>query len=242
VRARPPVIVTVAVLLLFVIAFAAWQLSRARTYQLFGELVARVDTTEKVVALTFDDGPSRIGVETVLPLLQEHGIKATFFLIGQSLEENPALGMQLVAQGHEIGNHTYSHRRMVMKSAAFIAEEVTRTDELIRNTGYSGPIYFRPPNGKKLVGLPWYLNRNNRITIMWDVEPESYADVAASAEKIVEHIQSRVRPGSIILLHPMALSTGPTRAALPQVLELLQADGYKFVTVSELLALRSHAK
>ena len=232
-----PIIVTVAALA--VMAFGAWQLSRSRTYQVFGEIVPRVEASEKVVALTFDDGPSNVGLEFVLPILRSREVKATFFLVGSALEANPTLGAQIAAEGNEIGNHTYSHPRMVLKSQSFIADEIERTDHLIRSVGYSGPIHFRPPYGKKLLGLPWYLNKTNRKSIIWDVEPETYPEVVASSDRILEHVQTKVGPGSIILLHPMAMSAATTREAVPKIIDALLADEYRFLTVSELLSLQS---
>jgi peptidoglycan/xylan/chitin deacetylase (PgdA/CDA1 family) len=205
----------------------------------FGELTSRVDTPEKLVALTFDDGPSHIGVDAVLPVLRERDIKATFFLVGGALEKNLALGARIAAEGHEIGNHTYTHQRMVLKSPSFIRGEIERTDLLIRKSGYSGPIHFRPPYGKKLIALPWYLSRTGRRTIMWDVEPESYPEVAASADRILAYTVAEVSPGSIIILHPMARSGANTREALPKIIDALLRDGYRFVTVSDLVSQQS---
>ncbi len=235
-RTRILVAGAASILIVVLSAASVWLVSRSRSFQMFGELTARVDTSQKLVALTFDDGPSDIGVDAVLPLLQERGIKATFFLVGGALERNLALGARIAAGGHELGNHTYTHQRMVLKSPSFIKEEIERTDQLIRKTGYSGPIHFRPPYGKKLIALPWYLSRNGRRTIMWDVEPESYPDVVVSAERILAYTVANVRPGSIIILHPMARSGTMTREALPAIMDTLLREGYRFVTVSELLS------
>ncbi len=238
---RPKILVISAasVLILVLCVASVWLVSRSRSFQMFGELTSRVDTPEKLVALTFDDGPSYVGVDAVLPVLRERGIKATFFLVGGALEKNLALGAMIAADGHEIGNHTYTHQRMVLKSPSFIRGEIERTDLLIRKSGYSGPIHFRPPYGKKLIALPWYLSRTGRKTIMWDVEPESYPEVAASADRILAYTVAEVRPGSIIILHPMARSGANTRKALPEIIEVLLRDGYRFVTVSDLLSQQS---
>lgn len=118
-----------------------------------------------------------------------------------------------------------------------IAEEVERTDALIAELGQTGPIQFRPPYGKKRVGLPRYLADHDRPAIMADVEPESDADVAADAERIVEYVLDHVEPGSIVVRHPMYEANERTRQAVPDILEGLAADGYRFVTVTELLDL-----
>jgi peptidoglycan/xylan/chitin deacetylase (PgdA/CDA1 family) len=227
-----------AAVLAAVLAAAAGlrQLARSRTVQLFGTLVPRVDTRDSVVALTFDDGPEAARADSVLALLADRGVRSTFFVMGSELEAAPAVARALVAAGHELGNHSYSHRHMVLRSPAFVRREVERTDTLIRAAGARGPIHFRPPYGYKLAVLPYYLWRTDRTTVTWDIEPESYGDVAGSADRIVAHVLARVRPGSIVLLHPWHRARGPTREALPALIDGLRARGYRFVTVSELLA------
>lgn len=222
--------------LLAVLVVAGWglyHLARSRTTQLFGRLVARVDTSERVVALTFDDGPSLARVDDLLATLRDRGVRATFFVMGAELEAAPEAGRRLVKAGHELGNHTYSHDRMVLRSPSFIRTEIERTDSLIRAAGYRGEVLFRPPMAWKLVALPWFLSRTGRTTIMWDVEPDSYPEVAATPDTIAAHVRERVRPGSIVLLHAWGRAT--SRAAVPMVIDSLRRDGYRFLTVSELL-------
>lgn len=122
-----------AVLVLLVLV--TWRLSNSRTFQLFGEIVPRVETSERVVALTFDDGPTPEATDQVLSVLRERGVKATFFVIGGALEQHPELGQRIAQEGHELGNHSYSHQGMIFKTPSFIREEIERTDQLIRNTG-----------------------------------------------------------------------------------------------------------
>ena len=210
------------------------ELARSRTVQSFGRLVARVDASEPVVALTFDDGPTSARVDEIIRVLAAGNVRATFFVTGSELAAAPAAGRRLVAAGHELGNHTYSHQRMVLKSPGFIRREVERTDDLIRASGYTGRIYFRPPFGYKLVGLPWFLKRTGRTSVTWDVEPDSYPAVAASPSAIVTHVLERVRPGSIILLHIWYASRQTSLAAVPMVIDGLHAKGYRFATLSEL--------
>jgi peptidoglycan/xylan/chitin deacetylase (PgdA/CDA1 family) len=214
------------------VAVAGYQVTNARSFQLAGRLTDRVDTTEKLVALTLDDGPTSATAE-VLQILRDAGAPATFYLNGKDLADHPAEGAAIASAGHEIGNHTYSHRRMVLVSPATVAEEVERTDEEIRRTGYRGPITFRPPYGKKLWTLPSYLSDHDRTTVMWDVEPDS-AD-GPSVDQIVSATVESVRPGSIILLHVMFDGRAASRAAIPEIVSRLRTDGYRFVTVSELL-------
>lgn len=215
-----------------------WHLHKARTYQLFGTLVPRVKTTQKVVALTFDDGPTPGYGEQILDILRKLDVKATFFVNGRDVEKAPDLTRRMVAAGHELGNHTYSHARMVLQSPAFIRDEIERTDAAIRGAGYAEAIHFRPPYGKKLVALPYYLWRTDRTTITWDIEPETYPEIAADATRITEHVVTKARPGSIILLHVMFGSRAESVKAVAPIITELKAQGYQFVTVSELLALQ----
>jgi chitin deacetylase len=217
-------------------AAALWQLSKSRTFQFFGRIVPRVETSQRLVALTFDDGPTRDETAEVLRILREREVRATFFVTGGELAQNPEAGRDIVAAGHELGNHSYSHGRMVFVTPSYVRREVERTDELIKAAGHAGPIHFRPPYGKKLLALPFYLSRHDRKTITWDVEPESELAAGADAAAITRHVLSRTRPGSIILLHVMYPSRAESLRAVPLIVEGLKRDGYRFVTVSELLA------
>lgn len=108
-----------------------------------------------------------------------------------------------------------------------------QTNRIIRAVGYSGSIVFRPPYGKKLLYLPLYLRAQRIPTVMWDIEPDSYDSIAGSTDRIVTHVLSRVKPGSIILLH--AMNRQPSLDAMDPLLTQLGQQGYRFVTVSELL-------
>lgn len=215
--------------------YGAWRLSKSRTFQFFGHMVARVETTDRVVALTFDDGPTPERTEAIITLLAEHDIPATFYLNGQAIEASMESCRALVEAGHEIGNHSYSHPQMIFVSMRFVREEFESTDALIRECGYTGDIHTRSPFGKRLLVYPYYLAATDRLNIFFDVEPESYKEIAADADLIVENVLENTRPGSIILLHVMYGDREQTFAAIPRIIESLQAQGYRFVTVSDLL-------
>lgn len=214
-----------------IIGAGLFQVSKSRTFQFFGGLVSRVNTEEKVIALTFDDGPTT-HTETVLQILEDKQVKATFFFMGSQLEAYPDIGKRVASEGHEIGNHSYSHKRFLLRSLSFIDHEIQRTNALIRATGYKGGIHFRPPYGKKLFGLPWYLWRHNMKTIMVDVEPDTYG---SQADFLVNYTLENTKPGSIILLHPFCDACNGQREAVGRIIDGLEATGYRFVTVSELL-------
>ncbi|WP_040799324.1 polysaccharide deacetylase family protein [Nocardia higoensis] len=224
--------IAVGLVIVVVVAIGGYQLISARSYQLAGTLVDRVDTQRKVVALTLDDGPSDRAPD-VLRVLDELDVTATFYLNGRDVDARPEHARAIMAAGHELGNHTYTHRRMVFVSPGAVREEVEKTDTALRGIGYQGPITFRPPYGKKLWSLPHYLADHDRTTVMWDVEPDS--GVTATAETIAEQAVREAGPGSIILLHVMYGNAAESLAAVPQIVEDLRAQGYRFVTVSELM-------
>lgn len=210
-------------------------LARARSIQVFGRIVHRVQTQEPRVALSFDDGPAPGVIDSILSVLAQRRVRATFFINGAATAEHPALARRLVSAGHELGNHGWSHERMVLRSQRFYRREVARTDSVIRAAGHQGPIYFRPPYGYKLLGLPWLLQQAGRTTVTWDVEPDSYPDVASSSDAIVRHALERVRPGSIILIHPWYRSRGTSLGAIGPLIDSLQARGYRVGAVRDLV-------
>ncbi|MED3761766.1 polysaccharide deacetylase family protein [Peribacillus frigoritolerans] len=224
------IFIGLGILVVSLLLLGTYKLMNSRTYQVFGGLTDNVETNEKVVALTFDDGPSK-NVNEILPLLAKYDVKATFFLIGNEIEKYPEEAGKIAEAGHQIGNHTYSHRRMVFKSPSYIKEEIEKTDKLIQNAGYEGAIDVRPPNGKKIIGLPYYLNKNDRETITWDLEPDSYYTTASDK---VKYVKENIKPGSIILMHPMYDDTGKELQAIEGILRELTNEGYTFVTVNEL--------
>lgn len=206
-------------------------LMNARCYQLIGKLVCHGANDHKRIALTFDDAPSERTSDAVLA---EKNVKASFFMIGENMARHPQAAQRIAAAGHELGNHSYSHRRFLLRSQAYIAREIEDTNALIRAAGYHGPIHFRPPYGKKLLGLPWYLARHNITTVMWDSEPARHQP--PTAEAITAAALAQAHNGAIILLHPFCPDAcRAEREALPHIIDGLRAQGYTLTTVSELL-------
>ena len=231
-RRRFPIFAGVAIALLLAAALALFEISRARCFSLVGEAICRVETREPLVALSFDDGPTPEGVAWATSVLRPAGAHATFFLIGGQIPGREALVHQLLAEGDEVGNHSFSHERMAFRSATFYEDEIMRTDALLRAAGVPAPSLFRPPYGKKLIGLPRALERHGYRMIMWDVEdPPDAATPEAYADAVVR----QARPGSIILMHIMYSTNRIARAALPLVVRGLQARGLHVVSVGELL-------
>lgn len=218
------------ILLVLLLLLGTYKLMNSRTYQLFGGLTKQVETNQKVVALTFDDGPTD-NTNQIMALLEEHNAKATFFLIGAEIEKNPEEARRIAEEEHQIGNHTYSHNRMIFKTPSYYKDEIEKTDQLIRNIGYKGEIDVRPPNGKKLIGLPYYLNKHKRDTITWNLEPDTFYTTVSDK---VKYVTENIEPGSIILLHSMYDKTGEALQTIEGILQELSNKGYTFITVNEL--------
>ncbi|MEI6726146.1 MAG: polysaccharide deacetylase family protein [Actinomycetes bacterium] len=221
-----------------VVGAGSYWLMNSRSIQLLGDHVDRVVTTRKVVALTFDDGPSSQYVNQILAGLGRYRVRATFFVIGADAKADPDALRSLVVARQEIGNHSYDHRRLVFVSTKTVADEMEAADQVIRAAGYTGSIAFRPPYGKKLLSAPYYLWRHGRTTVMWDVAPDSVAGIAGDPRALTRYVLDNVQPGSVIELHPWSSGGTATRDALPGIIAGLHARGYELVTVSQLLALR----
>lgn len=208
------------------------------TFQLFGDYVARVDTQERVVALTFDDGPNPTHTPRVLATLDQHRVKATFFMMGRNVERYPEVAREVMRRGHEIGNHSYSHPKLVLMSPRRVREEIERTDTLLRDVGVSGEIHFRPPHASKFIVLPYVLMQMKKLSVLGDVDPEEWKRHPAAV--MTESILRQVRPGSIIGLHDPA--GAETLRCLQNILPALESRGYRFETVSTLVGRRPQSR
>jgi peptidoglycan/xylan/chitin deacetylase (PgdA/CDA1 family) len=216
-------------LLLAVVALGLRELVNG-PIQLFGDHLRRIETTERVVALTFDDGPHPTRTPLVLDLLERHGVKATFFMMGRSVERWPDTARDVVARGHQVGNHSYSHPRLVFMSPARVREEVERTDTLLRDIGVTGDIFFSPPHGSKLVVLPYVLLQMNKIAVYSYTDPEEWKRPPAA--EMVERVLAQVRPGAVVGFHDTA--GAETLRAVDDVITVLKSQGYRFTTIAEL--------
>lgn len=212
-----------------------YQVARIEQLQLFGEMVTHGPRDRPQIALSFDDGPSVPHTAEVLDILAAQDVTATFFLIGASIAKHPEAAQAIVDAGHEIGNHSYTHKRMVLRSPWFVARELAQTDAAIRGLGYEGPIHFRAPYGNKLFVLPAYLAWEGRLSVMWSLAGDDDLALQMDSERLAAQVVSRAQPGDILLLHPMYRTRVGTRTALPGILAGLKARGLEIVTVSQLL-------
>ena len=181
------------------------------------------------VALTFDDGPSH-HTERLLDGLAERGVQATFFLLGSRLEGSEALVRRMKAEGHQIGNHSYSHKDLGAMTGRVAAADLARCDLALCTLLGEGDYWVRPPYGSMGSGLPEQLDVP---VVLWSVDPEDWA--CRDADAVTHHIISRVRDGDIVLLHDCYAST--VDAALRTV-DALRERGFQPVTVAQLAALR----
>ncbi|MGB9586944.1 MAG: polysaccharide deacetylase family protein [Armatimonadota bacterium] len=201
--------------------------------------VRSIPTSERVVALTFDDGPDPRYTPRVLTLLRMERIHATFFEIGELVEKHPGLARAVVTEGHVVGNHTYSHADIEFATSETIQTEIAKCeDAIIRVTG-KRPVLFRPPKGRYNGTLFQILQDRNYHLILWKLCVEHKA--SPTPVDMAHRVIANTRPGTIILAHDGRLNREKDMEALPIVIRGLKAKGYRFVTIPELLALRQKA-
>lgn len=205
---------------------------------LFGQAVYKVQTNEKVVALTFDDGPDPRYTEQIGQILADAGAPSTFFVMGRHVEQHPEIVQTLMAQGHEIGNHTWNHPSLRAKSPQAIRAELETTDNLLRDLGYTGPIPFRAPYGHSWFTLPHVLKQREQTHILWTVQMNDWKPEVP--EVMMELLAPKFGNGAIILMHDGdGESAGADRrhtvTLVQMILDKYSAAGYRFVTVNDLL-------
>jgi peptidoglycan/xylan/chitin deacetylase (PgdA/CDA1 family) len=184
----------------------------------------------KVVALTFDDGPSPY-TTGFLDVLRAKGVKGTFFQIGQQVSSYPSVEKRILAEGHELANHTWSHAT-VSGGGSLASGQISSTGSAIeRATGFK-PCAFRAPGGAISSSLVSLARGMGYTTIEWDVDPQDWRTPGTDA--IYSRIVSGARSGSIILMHDGGGNRSQTLAALPRIIDTLRARGYGFVTVHEM--------
>ncbi|MEH2438218.1 MAG: polysaccharide deacetylase family protein [Nostoc sp.] len=188
---------------------------------------------EKVIALGIDDGPWPKTTLEMLDILKQNDVKVTFFWVGQALQVNPDLAKQEVAEGHAIGNHTWHHwyRRM---DEATAKSEIDRTADLIYKTTGVKTALFRPPGGFLNNGLAAYAKSQKDAVIMWSLTSAD-TDPHAKPQAFVNNVLKGAKPGSIVLMHDGGGDRQRTVQALPQIISGLKQQGYRFVTIPELL-------
>lgn len=216
-----------AAALFLALAIAAPQGAKTR------EFVRRVATDEKIVALTFDDGPHPTETAKIIELLDSYGAKATFFVVGQNAELYPDALRMAAASGHEIANHTYSHLSLSKCSSDKIKSEISRAEDAIFSVSGARPRLFRPPEGAISGSIISASREMGYDVVLWNINTRDWAH--RGTEEIVGNIKKNIAPGSIILFHDYIGGERHTRDVLSVILPYLSSLGYKFVTVSDML-------
>lgn len=179
------------------------------------------------IAFTFDDGPHPVWTEKLLDGLKERGIRATFFVIGQSAEQYPELIQRMINEGNQVGNHTYSHVQLTACDEKNALEEIQKTQEVIYQAAGFQPVYIRPPFGSWNEKLQ---EETSLEAVLWDVDPYDWK--VQNADAVVKSILQQTEDGSIILLHDVYETS--VEAAL-KAADLFIEKGYRFCTVDEIM-------
>ncbi len=194
------------------------------------------NTQEKVIALTFDDGPDPIDTPAVLNILKEKNVRATFFVLGKAAHDNPDLLKRLVIEGHEIGNHSFNHdyqqRRLV--------EEIIKTDQEVFATTGAHTYFYRPPGGFVSKIQLETVKNNGHIVALWSVDSKDWRN--PGVKQIVDNVIKNAFPGAIILMHDGGYQRIQTVKALGPIIDALRDHGYRLATLSELKMLDSEIK
>ena len=188
----------------------------------------------KKIALTFDDGPHPYKTPKILALLEKHGVKATFFIVGSNAEAYPEIVASEAAGGHELANHSYTHAKLSVLTEAEVKAEIEKADEAIKKAAGVTPRLFRPPEGAYSKDIVKIASDKGKETVIWTVDTMDWA--RSPCEAIVQNVKTSVTSGSIILFHDCTRNGTFTLEALEILIPYLKAQGYEFVTVSRLIA------
>jgi peptidoglycan/xylan/chitin deacetylase (PgdA/CDA1 family) len=191
---------------------------------------------EKVIALTIDDGPWPKTTVAMLDIFEQNDVKATFFWVGSSLKNNPEIAKQLVAAGHAIGNHTWTHATQPMNPIT-AKNEIECTAQLIYTTTGVKTSLFRPAGGRLNNGLSAYAKTQNYAIFKWSIN--SGDTNSSDPQFIINNVIKGAKPGAIVLLHDGRGDRTQTVKALPEIINRLKQQGYRFVTIPELLEMQS---
>lgn len=192
---------------------------------------SQVNITEKVVAMTFDDGPHPTLTPKLLDILKARNIKCTFFVIGRSAKTYPNIIRRMIAEGHEVANHTWTHASLTSRSDAQIRTELQQSEDALVAAANYRPHLIRPPYGAINTRIKQLMfSEFGYSTIMWSVDPQDWRRPGVSV--VTSRLVNGAHPGAIMLAHDIH---PPTIEAMPAMFDQLLAKGYQFVTVSQLL-------
>ena len=192
------------------------------------------NTEENKIALTFDDGPHPRQTKEILSVLDKYGVKATFFVIAQNATYYPDVLRLIADEGHEIGNHTFSHLDMKKSKNRDIRNEIIKSEDFIYELCHYNTRLFRPPGGVINSEIIETAKELNYKIVLWDIDTRDWAH--RGVNEIVNNISDNVKNGSIILFHDYISRNSPTPEALDKIIPLLKEKGFSFVCVSELIS------
>ncbi len=203
--------------------------------------IVRRGPHQGIVSLTFDDGPSPKYTSEILDILKKKEVKASFFVVGKNVEKYPHIARRIVAEGHDICNHTYSHRELVPSTKKIVENQLERADFSIRRTTGVKTRLFRPPRGMISNAVRSLVVENGYRVILWTTSSMDWSGI--SSKMMVVRLRLFIRPGAIILFHDSGAlirnegaSRGNTVQALPLIIDYLREKrGYEIVPVSEML-------
>jgi peptidoglycan/xylan/chitin deacetylase (PgdA/CDA1 family) len=231
---RVPRLVTVLAAVAVLVGLTLPRLAQAQAWATVepGTEVYRIQTREKVVALTFDDAWIDANLKSILATLKADGVKATFFPTGYGVESSPELARQIAADGHELGSHSYTHSKLEAMTTAELLIQIQMTEEAFSSVGLPDPVpLFRAPWGEVNSKVLKVLGGEGYANIMWTARG---GDTVAhrSPAQVTVTIMNDVRPGVIIVMHT---GNDVTPKALPELIRRIKAAGYRFVTLGEAL-------
>ncbi len=195
--------------------------------------IKHIDCDEKLIALTFDDGPHPTYTEEILDILKEYGQKATFFVVGQNAKEYPDILKRTAREGHEIGGHTYSHKYINRMSDDALLDDIYKTNEAIKNACGVTPTLMRPPGGGYNDHTLSIIESTGNLCVLWNRDTRDWQ--VPSVQSVLKGLEGHLQAGDIILFHDFNRSNSPTPEVLRQLIPAMLEEGYTFVTVSELL-------
>jgi peptidoglycan/xylan/chitin deacetylase (PgdA/CDA1 family) len=195
------------------------------------KIIKRGNPEEKLVALTFDDGPHVGKVEELLDLLRDLDVKATFFVVGKMVEKHPELIKMEADAGHEVEDHSFSHVNLSKVPERDAEIEYRACSDLIYHVLGTRPKFCRPPGGQATPAVMEAAAKNHLVTAMWSDDPKDYSN--PGPEVIEDRLMTHVSNGAVILLHE---GVDETMQVLPNLVQKLRSEGYKFVTMDQLYA------
>lgn len=195
------------------------------------------DTSQREVALTFDDGPDETFTPQVLEILHHYGVHATFFCIGSQIQKYPDVLRNIAEGGHTIANHSWSHPHLTTMAAHDVMWELAATSGLIEEVVGCRPLFMRPPYGDLDARVEALIESEDYHVILWDVDSVDWSGIAGP--QVAAHVLPDLHPGAIVLHHSAGRVAG-TVAALPYLIEVTQAMGYRYARLADMLGIPAY--